>query len=272
MSFYDLAKNGLRKAGLLPLARRMRAGFRQVEYLPENMRYWRGKREDVPVPPLALIDLVSGQPDIPWFLLGGQRASTAIREALGRQDVGLKNLSNLLDFGCGCGRVLRNWSDLSGDVAVHGTDLNPRLVKWCQQHLAFARVETNGLEPPLPFPDSYFDLVYSLSVFTHLPEHLQQRWMDEVRRVLAPSGYLVFSTHGEHSAADLDRSERARFAAGTLVVRASEDAGSNACGAYHPSEYVRATLASGFDVLDHVPQGALGNPPQDLWVLQKTDT
>lgn len=269
MRVYDLTKRVLRTTGLLPWARAGRAWARRVQYLPENLTYWRGKRESLPVPPLALIDLVSGQPDIGWFLQGGRRGAAAVREVLGRHDVAMDSLSAILDFGCGCGRVTRHWSELAGRVRVHGSDLNPRLVAWCRANLTFADFETNALAPPLPFNKEGFDLVYAFSVFTHLPESLQRTWIEELHRVLTPGGLLVISTHGARYADELTPEQRKRFEDGRLVVTAAEDAGSNACGAYHPEAYVHDTLATGFDVVDFLPEGATGNPHQDLWLMKK---
>jgi SAM-dependent methyltransferase len=260
-------KAHLRRAGLLPWARRVRALERRIRFLPENLRYWKGPREAMPVPPLGLIDLVSGQPDIPWFLEGGRRGAASIREALRRQGAVMESLGAILDFGCGCGRVLRHWSGLPGEV--HGSDLNPSLVEWCRRHLPFARLENNGLEPPLPYPEQSFDLVYALSVFTHLPEALQLPWVREMRRVLRPGGFLLITTHGARYADELAPHEQDAFAAGQLVVRESAEAGSNVCGAYHPPPYVRSTLAAGFEVRELRPEGAAGNPHQDLWVLRR---
>lgn len=259
----------LRRSGLLPLARGGRAWARRARYLPNNLRYWRGTRESLPVPPLALIDLVSGQPDIPWFLEGGRRGAATVREALERHDVAMRDLDRLLDFGCGCGRVLRHWAELIDDVEIHGSDLNPRLVEWVRDNLDFVVAETNGLAPPLKYPDDTFGLIYAFSVFTHLPEALQRPWVEELYRVSAPGGLVAISTHGERYVDELDAAERTRFARGQLVVRAFEDAGSNACGAYHPESYVRADLADPFEVLEHAPEGAWGNPHQDLWLLRK---
>jgi len=258
----------LRRTGLLPGARRARALERRLRFLPENLRYWRGPREGLPVPPLALIDLVSGQPDIPWFLEGGRRAAASVRDALSGQGVAMESLGALLDFGCGCGRVVRHWSGLP--ARVHGTDIHPRLVEWCRRNLHFARFERNGLEPPLPHRDATFDLVYALSVFTHLPEALQRPWMEEMRRVLVPGGWLLITTHGQSYSGDLVPRERAAFAEGRLVVRESGEAGSNVCGAYHPPAWVRSTLSAGFAVVDFRPEGAAGNPHQDLWVLRRS--
>lgn len=259
----------LRRTGLLPLARTGRGWARRARYLPHNLSYWRGDREPLPVPPLALIDLVSGQPDIPWFLEGGRRGAGTIRDALQRQGTAMADLHRVLDFGCGCGRVLRHWFDLAGQVEVHGSDVNGRLVEWVHNNLNFARADTNDLAPPLAYADDSFDLVYAFSVFTHLPEALQRPWIEELHRVTAPAGFVALSTHGQRYVGELDADERTRFERGGLVVRAVEDAGSNACGAYHPESYVRADLAHPFEVVEHVPEGARGNPHQDLWLLQK---
>src|SRR3546814_6253266 len=50
---------------------------------------------------------------------------------------------------------------------------------------------SSDLTPPLAFADESFDLVYALSVFTHIPLELQRDWLDELRRVLVPGGYLL---------------------------------------------------------------------------------
>jgi hypothetical protein len=53
------------------------------------------------------------------------------------------------------------------------------------------------------------------------------------------------------------------------VVRGGDLAGTNHCAAFHPAGFVRGELAAGFEVLEHAPEGAKGNPPQDAWVLRK---
>jgi SAM-dependent methyltransferase len=224
--------------------------------------------DGLPVPPPAQIVPVAGTADPEWFLESGRLAAAGIRGALERAGTPLDELGSILDFGCGCGRVTRRWADLNG-TAVHGSDANERAVAWCRRNLPFARFETNGLAPPLAFGDESFDLVYALSVLTHLPEELQLRWAGELRRVLRPGGLLLLSTHGESYRERLHAAERTRFDAGRLVVRWAEGAGTNLCSAFHPRAYVEGTLAAGLDLLEFSPEGAAGNPHQDLYLLRK---
>jgi SAM-dependent methyltransferase len=223
--------------------------------------------DGLPLPPRRLIYLVSHTADPAWYLDGGRAAAESLQALLARRGTSLETRRAILDFGCGCGRVIRRLRPLEASLA--GSDLNADAVAWCSASLPFARFAANGLAPPLPFDDDEFDLVYALSVFTHLPEELGHAWIEELARVLRPGGLLALSTHGDRYRERLDAPERARYDAGDLVVRRPAIAGSNLCTAFHPPRYVRERLAGPLRVLDHVPEGARGNPEQDLWLLER---
>ena len=222
--------------------------------------------DGLPVPPARLRVRVAGTADRDWFLEGGRRAEESIRAALARHGAAVEELGALLDFGCGCGRVTRRWCRLDG---VHGSDMNEEAVAWCRANLPFGRFETNGLAPPLAFAGDSFDLVYALSVFTHLTVDLQQVWLRELRRVLRPGGLLLLTTHGRAYLDGLSPEEREMFDGGEVVVRWEDVAGTNLCSAYHPESALRGPLGAGFTFLELVPEGATGNPHQDLSVLRK---
>jgi SAM-dependent methyltransferase len=216
-----------------------------------------------------LIFLVAGTTDISWFLEAGARAAGSITAAMRGKGTSIAELDAILDFGCGCGRVLRHWHSLPR-TRVCGVDYNPALIDWCRENLPFAEVKTNHLSPPLPYGDAEFNLVYALSVFTHLTQELQAAWINELSRVVKPGGHVVISTHGESYLHRLNDSERKRFVAGELVVKNNTNApGSNTCSAYHPTAYVRQHMAPGLEVVEFIPEGATGNPTQDLYVLRK---
>jgi SAM-dependent methyltransferase len=222
---------------------------------------------DLPLPPATLRVRVAGNPDAEWFLEGGRLAEETLRGALARAGTRLEDMASILDFGCGCGRVMRRLADLPGER--HGSDFSGPAVEWCRENLPFATFVHNGLEPPLPFGDDELELVYAFSVLTHLPVDLQHAWVAELARVLRPGGYLILSTHGRRYLERLTDDERARFHAGEVVVRFEEVAGTNLCTAFHPPEYVRSSLAADLELVEDVPEGALGNPHQDLFVFRK---
>ena len=224
--------------------------------------------DGLPVPPPRLIMRVAGTPDAHWFLDSGRAAADGIGDTLERAGRPVEQLDAILDFGCGCGRVTRRWAALDG-VAIHGSDRSEPAIDWCRRNLVFARFETNELAPPLPHADASFDLVYALSVFTHLTEELGRAWVADLARVLRPGGYLYLTTHGAWYRERLTPDERRTFDDGGIVVRRPEAVGSNLCASFHSRTYVQETLAGTLEPVEFVPEGATGNPYQDVHLLRK---
>jgi SAM-dependent methyltransferase len=236
--------------------------------LVNTLRYAvRGAADGQPMPRMWARVRVAGSPDPDWFFASGSLAAGSIRRAVADAGRDMAQMERILDFGCGCGRVLRHWKDLTA-VHVCGSDFQVPLLRECQRILPFVRLAANGAEPPLPFADASFDLIYCLSVFTHFDERQEPLWRDEIRRVLKPGGLWVFSVQGQAYVPKLTAGERRDFDAGRMVCQRSEYRGLNLCMAFHPEPYVRRALAEGFTVVGFTPQGALGNPPQDLYVLR----
>ncbi|MBA3974890.1 MAG: class I SAM-dependent methyltransferase [Candidatus Solibacter sp.] len=219
-----------------------------------------------PLPPVSLRVKVAGTPLAYDYIDGGRKAVHSIDSILRAAGSSLDTHSAILEFGCGCGRVL---SCLDRTDGIAGCDLNPDLIAWVSRHLPGIDARLNGLEPPLPWTDGSFGLVFALSVFTHLPEPVALRWIAELSRVLKPGGYLAISTHGEHYIPVLSPAERAAFAAGGIVERFAGSAGSNLCNTYTPESYVRKVLGSSLRCAAFRARGALGNPEQDLFLFQK---
>jgi SAM-dependent methyltransferase len=223
--------------------------------------------DGIPVPPRELIGLVSGGYDPKFFYESGAVAVDYMTALTGRAGMFASDLGAILDFGCGCGRVIRHWRQPRG-ATLRGTDYNPYLVAWCREHIRGPEFQANDLGPPLGYDDESFDFVYSISAFTHLDADLQLAWMDELKRVTKRGGMILITVHGEDRIETLDGEARERFSAGELVVWRPEEAGTNLCAAYHPESYVRESLSRGMTVIDYLP-GAAVDVKQDVVLFQK---
>ena len=227
-----------------------------------------GAQDGLPIPPPKLLYLVAGTADVAWFLQSGSLAASSMQDILAKNGITTSQFEAVLDFGCGCGRVIRHLSSWQ-TTKLYGVDYNPQLIKWCQRNLRSAQFMTNDLNPPLSYANAAFDFIYALSVFTHMPEALQLAWMSELTRVLKPGGLLLITTHGDYYLQYLTSDEQAQYRAGHLVIHFEIEAGSNTCAAFHPVTYVREYLACGLTVIDHGVEGAKGNPRQDVLLLRK---
>jgi SAM-dependent methyltransferase len=265
-------RDAISRLRLVPVASPFYEGLMRINPVVaiSNLKFRSGEAPDrLPIPPTHARFLVAGTADIGWFLRGGALGAQTIQEFMARRHVGLGEGQAFLDFGCGCGRVTRYWHGAT-KARVCGTDYNRELVDWCRRNLSFAEFTVNQLTPPLSHDDRAFDLIYAFSVFTHLTEDFQVSWMGELTRLLKRGGHLLLSTHGERYAHRLNEGERRRFAAGQLVVKNNVSApGSNTCSAYHPQAYVKDRLIGELELVEFQPEGAMGNPHQDLYVLRK---
>ncbi len=234
----------------------------------ENRRFVkRGAPDGLPLPSPRMVNLVAGHFDIREFYENGLLGANCIRHLLGKNDLEMDGFSSILDFGCGCGRIIRHWKSLRGPQ-IYGSDSNSRLVQWCSKNLFFAEFEVNRPHPPLVYRSETFTFVYAISVFTHLSSDLQKPWMQELWRVLRPGGYLLLTVHGKSRLPQLGPEDREKFNAGHLVTVREKYSGTNICGAFHPYKFVRETLAEGFVIVDFLPRGAK-DANQDMYLLQK---
>ncbi len=139
----------------------------------------------------------AGVPDRGAYVQAGIADSREIAQAAGVAGLELSRVSQVLDFGCGAGRVLRHVEALLPGARSTGCDVDAEAMGWAERYLPQLSVHLSGFGPPLPFRAGTFELVYSVSVFSHLDEGLQDRWLVELGRVLAAGGLALLSVHGE---------------------------------------------------------------------------
>jgi SAM-dependent methyltransferase len=110
-----------------------------------------------------------------------------------------------LDFGCSSGRVVRLLAAWRPDVRWLGCDPNAEAIAWAREHLPGVEWFASPQEPPLPLEAGSLQLAYAISIWSHFGAGAALRWLDEMHRVLAPGGRLVFTAHGLGSLAEFVR-------------------------------------------------------------------
>lgn len=182
----------------------------------------------------------------------------------------LKNIK-ILDWGCGPGRVIRHLPMVIGNgCEYYGTDYNIKSIKWCSENLPYIEFNTNTLEAKLPYSDNFFDVIYGISVLTHLSERLHYNWYKELYRILKPNGIIFLTTQGDNFKIKLTKSELIKYENGDLIVRGKTKEGHRTFSTFHPTKFMKKLFAN-VEILEHI----VNNPekecylPQDIWIIKK---
>lgn len=228
---------------------------------------------NVPLPSEELVWRVAHTRNMRGFRVGGFRAFGDFVSAALRHGA-LKADQQLLDWGCGCGRVTVHFASLDGGPTVRGCDIDAEAIEWCNQTLEAGAFVANGLWPPTPYADASFDLVVSYSVFTHLSREAQQAWLSEMQRILKPGGLFLASVHGE-SAARLHMPDRVAEIQEAGIFDHLPDATLESFvpqgyyrAVFQTQAYTREEWSEWFDILEFNEYGI--GAFQDLVVMQKS--
>jgi len=140
-----------------------------------------------------------------WFA-GGAEQSTLLRLL-----AGVGQTSNVVEIGCGLGRlalalrrVLTDGHYLGIDVVTDKIDFLLREMTPLAPHFRFAHVDVHsafyndgglrtGSDLQLPCETGWADAIIAMSVFTHLLPNTLRAYLNEVHRMLRPGGSFLVS-------------------------------------------------------------------------------
>ncbi len=234
-----------------------------------------GALDGYPLPPIPLRYRVHGSVKPEGFLRVGRCCAQDVEKILEENGHSFSTIEKVLDFGCGCGRVLRFLSkDGSHAERLYGTDIDPQAIRWCKKHLPLANWDVNKALPPTRYESDTFDFIFAISVFTHLDEQYQNAWLQELRRILKPKGLLLATVHGEQFS-DKVRKEHAEILSkagflnevgrtGALKLDGLPDYYQTT---FHSRSYVERVWGELFEVASYKEKGMNGH--QDAVLLRR---
>lgn len=154
----------------------------------------------------------------------------------------------ILDFGCGPGKALRHFLPEAERCEIYGCDIHEPSIRWLQEKFSPPlNVFVCGETPPLPFPGEHLDLVWAMSVFTHLADHWAD-WLLELHRVLRPDGRLVATFLGEGMSESIAGEPWDPDRVGTNVLRAWQSWDQGGPSVQHSEWWLREHWGRAFDI------------------------
>jgi SAM-dependent methyltransferase len=148
-----------------------------------------------------------------------------------RQHAGLQPGDDVLEVGCGIGRIAAPLTQYLQGGTYRGFDIVPHGIAWCQAQITprypnfsffVSDIYNKAYNPTgkhkasqysFPFPDASFDVVFLTSVFTHMLADDVERYTTEIGRVLRPGGrcYCTAYLMTEEARRFMDRRESFRI-------------------------------------------------------------
>jgi SAM-dependent methyltransferase len=224
-----------------------------------------------PLPPPKLRRRVGRTSSRKEFVSVGRATARDLREAFESVRDSSADYGRWLDFGCGTGRIARFVDEIPVVRTICGVDVDEEAIRWDRRNLATGSYLRLTLDPSLPLPDASFDVVFAVSVFSHLAEESQREWLREVHRVLRPDGLFLASTHSEklrYSRPDLTLEQHQSLNARGFLFARGNGAFKND-STFHTSRYLEQEWGQWFRMRLHREFGLAGY--QDLTVWQKPD-
>lgn len=117
------------------------------------------------------------------------RTRAFIPEDLERLGEYTNKKEKVLDSGCASGRFYEVFGNK--DIDFYGIDFSERLIEIAKKQYPKGKFQVvDALN--LPFPEDYFDKVYSISVLHNIPsKELKIQYLREIKRVLKIEGFLI---------------------------------------------------------------------------------
>ncbi len=106
---------------------------------------------------------------------------------------GLKPGDKVLDIGCGKGFQLYELTQVMPGLEVYGIDVSDYAIKNCKEEIRSNLQVANAID--LPFPDSTFDFVFSITTLHNLPNYDLDKALCEMERVGKMNKYLCVESY-----------------------------------------------------------------------------
>lgn len=202
------------------------------------------------------------------YLADGWRTLSELMLLLEAVERPLLRTGSFMEFASGHGRFTRHLVKALGAGRVAVADVVADAMEFSGPAFGVTALQSTTVPEQFTWPRRY-DVVFVLSLFSHLPRATWGRWLKRLHEGVAPGGVLVFSTHGAEAAR---RQGVGLDAEGFHFAPASESQAIDTADygtAFSSEAFVRARVAEqiGCDAVAHFAPAHFW-AHQDAWVLR----
>jgi len=130
------------------------------------------------------------------YISDGWRTKSELLLLLEKLDIRLSSCKSFLEFASGFGRFTRHLVNTVSPSRLWVSDVVDGSVDFLHETFGVSGFYSS-VDPGQLKTDKKFEIIFVLSLFTHLPETLWQPWISTLMSMLHPGGVLIFTTHGE---------------------------------------------------------------------------
>jgi len=118
-----------------------------------------------------------------------------LQDVLDACQLSLRQCHSFLEFACGHGRFTRHLARIFKNNQLVVSDVVDGSVDFLKDTLKVDGFYSSTDPDQLKIPGHY-DVIFVLSLFSHLPANVWQKWFRVLYESLSTNGVLIFSTHG----------------------------------------------------------------------------
>ena len=204
------------------------------------------------------------------YIPSGRRNTMVFRNLVKEHNPSLLRDVRLLDYGCGHGRMTRHMPSAFSPSVLVAADVLEGGVRFCAEELGTVPFVISN-DNPISNYDGKFDVIISVSVFTHLPMPLFKTTLAALSEVLDNEGLLLFTANGDAFLKRKNVELTDGFYFGNINPRKAGGASKLPLEEYgqtcvSPEFMDKLFQETGLQLVKHIPEGHVGY--QDIYVVK----
>jgi SAM-dependent methyltransferase len=163
----------------------------------------------------------SNPADVASYRQNAEEIVYQIGDSLAKAGREWESVSAALEVGCGYGRIVRELQKRLPAERIYVSDVIDEGARFTAAEFGVHKMPV--AEEAGPEWNERFDLIYLLSVYTHLPEAVIKKHLSRMEALLAPGAVFIFTTHGRGSAENAERYNQYWLDKNNVLARVERD-------------------------------------------------